>query len=180
MEVKNWQEEYKEWKDLKPFQVKLLEEGAQSQSQAWLINSMWCDWKALSELKETGNKEKQADSINKDAHKRKGPNRLVPRQLKQFATPTVVSIKNDKQNIESILRIIAADRPGLLALVGGLFIDLEVLVHQARITTLGENVEDIFHITDRNNQPIIKPEDISRITQTLGDKIDNEIKESVA
>ena len=121
-----------------------------------------------------------ADSINKEAHKRKGPNRLVPRQLKQFATPTVVSIKNDKQNIESILRIIAADRPGLLALVGGLFIDLEVLVHQARITTLGENVEDIFHITDRNNQPIIKPEDISRITQTLGDKIDNEIKESVA
>ena len=104
----------------------------------------------------------------------------MPRQLKQFATPTVVSIKNDKQNIESILRIIAADRPGLLALVGGLFIDLEVLVHQARITTLGENVEDIFHITDRNNQPIIKAEDISRITQTLSDKIDNEIKENVA
>ena len=121
-----------------------------------------------------------ADAINKEVHKRKAPNRLVPTQLKQCATPTVVSIKNDKQNIESILRIIAADRPGLLALVGGLFIDLEVLVHQARITTLGENVEDIFHITDRNNQPIIKAEDISRITQTLSDKIDNEIKENVA
>ncbi len=47
-----WKEEYKEWKALKPFQVKLLDEGAQSLSQTWLLNSMWCDWKDIKRLKE--------------------------------------------------------------------------------------------------------------------------------
>ena len=49
----DWKTEYKEWKDLKSFQIRLLEEGAQSQSQAWLINAMWCEWKEMKQLKET-------------------------------------------------------------------------------------------------------------------------------
>ena len=121
-----------------------------------------------------------ADAINNKTYEITKPKKLVPRQLKQFVTATRVTIKNDKQNIESILRVIASDRPGLLALLGHLFIEMKILVHQARIATLGENVEDIFHITDQNNKPFVKSEDISRITETLVYKIDNEIKEHVA
>ena len=33
--------------DLKPFQIKLLEEGAQSQNQAFILNDMWCEWKSI-------------------------------------------------------------------------------------------------------------------------------------
>jgi len=51
MNDEHWVKEYIEWKSLKPFQVKLLEEGAQSQSQAWLINSMWCEWLDLKKLR---------------------------------------------------------------------------------------------------------------------------------
>ena len=40
---------YKKLKQLKPYQIKLLEEGAKSQSQAWLINQMWTDWKEIQE-----------------------------------------------------------------------------------------------------------------------------------
>ncbi len=48
-----WKEQYKEWKaDLKPFQIKLLDEGAESLSQSWLLNEMWCDWNTLKRLKE--------------------------------------------------------------------------------------------------------------------------------
>ncbi len=48
MNDENWKEEYKRWKQgLKSFQLKLLENGAQSQNQQWLINDMWCEWKAL-------------------------------------------------------------------------------------------------------------------------------------
>ncbi len=54
MEDESWKEQYKKWKvGLKPFQIKLLDEGAHSQSQAWLLNSMWCDWKDMKKLKET-------------------------------------------------------------------------------------------------------------------------------
>ncbi len=54
MNDENWVEQYKKWKPgLKSFQIQLLEEGAQSHSQAWLLNSMWCDWKELKKLKDT-------------------------------------------------------------------------------------------------------------------------------
>ncbi len=49
----SWIEEYKQWKILKPSQIQLLDEGAQSLSQTWLLNQMWCDWKEMKKLKET-------------------------------------------------------------------------------------------------------------------------------
>ncbi len=48
MNDENWKEEFKQWKpDLKAFQIKLLEEGAQSQNQACILNDMWCEWKDI-------------------------------------------------------------------------------------------------------------------------------------
>ena len=48
MNDENWKEEFKQWKpSLKPFQIKLLTEGAQSQNQACMLNDMWCEWKDL-------------------------------------------------------------------------------------------------------------------------------------
>ena len=48
MNDENWKEEFKQRKPgLKAFQIKLLEEGAESQNQAWLLNDMWCEWKDI-------------------------------------------------------------------------------------------------------------------------------------
>ena len=48
MNDENWKQEFIQWKpDLKPFQIKLLEEGAQTQSQAFILNDMWCEWKTI-------------------------------------------------------------------------------------------------------------------------------------
>ncbi len=52
MDDENWKEQYKEWKALKPFQVQLLDEGANTQSQAWLLNSMWSDWMQMKKMKQ--------------------------------------------------------------------------------------------------------------------------------
>ena len=52
MNDEQWQNQYKGWKSLKPFQIKLLDEGAKTLSQSWLLNEMWCDWKALRRLKD--------------------------------------------------------------------------------------------------------------------------------
>ena len=53
MEQPTWKDEYIKWKSLKPFQIKLLEEGATTLSQAWLINSMWSDWQEIKKIRET-------------------------------------------------------------------------------------------------------------------------------
>ena len=59
MTGETWKNQYKEWKDLKPYQIRLIEEGPKSQSQAWLLNSMWCEWMDLkkSNVSETSAKE---------------------------------------------------------------------------------------------------------------------------
>ncbi len=48
----NWKKELKLWKpNLKPLEIKLLEEGAQSNSQALMLCDMWCEWKNLATKK---------------------------------------------------------------------------------------------------------------------------------
>ena len=44
----NWKEEFKQWKpDLKPFQIKLIDQGPKSQNQAFMLNDMWCEWRKI-------------------------------------------------------------------------------------------------------------------------------------
>ncbi|GAB2542096.1 [protein-PII] uridylyltransferase [Rhodanobacter koreensis] len=52
------------------------------------------------------------------------------------------------------LALVGADRPGLLAAVAQVMLHTEVRVHDARIATFGERVEDFFQLTDRHNAPL--------------------------
>ena len=47
MSNETWKDQYKQWKNLKPYQIKLIDDGPISQSQARLLNSMWCEWMDL-------------------------------------------------------------------------------------------------------------------------------------
>ena len=47
MTDETWKDQYKQWKNLKPYEIKLIDDGPKSQSQAWLLNSMWCEWMNL-------------------------------------------------------------------------------------------------------------------------------------
>ncbi len=48
-----WKDQYKKWKFLEPYQVKLLDDGPKSLSQSWLVNSMWCEWMDMKKIKDT-------------------------------------------------------------------------------------------------------------------------------
>ena len=75
----------------------------------------------------------------------------------------------------STLRIVASDRPGLLSALGGLFVELGISVQRARITTLGERVEDVFEITNRARRAITHSGQADAITETIRRKLDAEI-----
>ena len=47
MSEETWKIQYKKWKILKPYQIRLIDDGPKSQSQAWLLNSMWSEWMDL-------------------------------------------------------------------------------------------------------------------------------------
>ena len=103
------------------------------------------------------------------------PVRRVSRQLKQFVMPTEVSVETHPGTATSTLRIVASDRPGLLSALGGLFAELGISVRRARITTLGERVEDVFEITNRAKRAITHSGQADTITETIRRKLDAEI-----
>ncbi|QJD60973.1 [protein-PII] uridylyltransferase [Pseudomonas sp. gcc21] len=98
--------------------------------------------------------------------------RRVARQLKHFAFPPEVTIFNDHGGQHTILELSAPDRPGLLARMGKIFLDFDISVQNAKIVTLGERVDDVFVLTDANNEPLSDPDLCaslqSTIVETLG------------
>ncbi|HEY8585476.1 MAG TPA: [protein-PII] uridylyltransferase [Rhodanobacter sp.] len=68
------------------------------------------------------------------------------------------------------LALVGTDRPGLLAAVAQVMLATGVRVHDARIATFGERVEDFFQVTDRHNAPL--DEDLQeRLLQALLERI---------
>lgn len=84
--------------------------------------------------------------------------RRLPRQYRHFDVPTQVIISNDLRGEYTIVNVQALDRPGLLAHIGRIFMHFNLLVHNARIATMGERAEDVFYVTDQHNQPLSDPE----------------------
>ena len=90
--------------------------------------------------------------------------RRVPRQLKHFSFTPQITIHNDAQRPYTVVEVVAPDRPGLLARIGGIFLEFNLAVVNAKIITLGERIEDVFFITDLNGQPLSDP-DLCRALQ---------------
>ncbi len=98
--------------------------------------------------------------------------RRLSRRQKQFAPPTEVQLNTAAGAASSTLRVVAADRPGLLAHIGRLFIELELAVTRARITTLGERVEDVFEVTERDHTAVTESGRADHICARIRDHLD--------
>jgi len=101
--------------------------------------------------------------------------RLTPRELKQFNIPTQTSISNDIITGYTVLEVITPDRPGLLATIAKAFLEEEIIVHNAKILTLGERVEDIFFITDTSGEPLSDPHLCVELQDKIKRRIDRQV-----
>ena len=97
--------------------------------------------------------------------------RRTPRMLKQFVLRTQVTISN--QQTHSTLSVTASDRPGLLAVLTGIFFEMDISVISSKITTLGERVEDVFQVS-KNGGPILNDANdlMDRICQELDSHVE--------
>lgn len=98
--------------------------------------------------------------------------RRTSRQLKHFSVPTETRISSDAANGFTVLEVATSDRPGLLAKISRLFLEFEIDLQAAKIATLGERVEDIFFITDRNKQIIDDPELCAQLQAAICRELD--------
>jgi [protein-PII] uridylyltransferase len=95
------------------------------------------------------------------------PNKALPRQLRHFSTQTQINFSTDTRHSHTVLELITGDRPGLLARVGRAFSDCGVRLKNAKIATIGERAEDVFFITDSENQPLAEQAQYQCLQQAL-------------
>lgn len=106
--------------------------------------------------------------------------RRTPRQMKQFAIPTRASISNDVTSGYTVLEVISPDRPGLLATIGRIFMDQDIRLQNAKISTLGERVEDVFMITNMNGEPLSDPHVCEKLQKTICRELDLRVEQDLA
>lgn len=75
------------------------------------------------------------------------------RRLRYFSIPTAVDFSEHESGLSEI-RITAADQPGVLSSIARVFLNACVNVHAARISTLGERIDDVFLISDSQQEPL--------------------------
>jgi len=80
--------------------------------------------------------------------------RPLTRIQKHFPITPNVKFRQDEANQRTILEVIAQDQPGLLAKIAMALVDCDTKLQNAKIATFGEKAEDIFFITDSNDEPI--------------------------
>jgi [protein-PII] uridylyltransferase len=71
----------------------------------------------------------------------------LSRHLKHFPITPAVGLYPDERGAFHVLSIVAGDRPGLLSRISRILADYGVVVHTAKINTLGERAEDTFLVT---------------------------------
>ena len=100
--------------------------------------------------------------------------RRTPRQLKFFPIPTQTHMRTNTDKGFHVLEVTTADRPGLLAIIGKLFMDYQVELVSAKITTLGERVEDIFYIQGIE-QPLLTDQAATALQTQLREQLDQQV-----
>ncbi|MEI7036369.1 [protein-PII] uridylyltransferase [Fulvimonas yonginensis] len=90
--------------------------------------------------------------------------RSASRQLKHFQMTPRIGFHAAGGRTQ--LALVCTDRPGLLAAVAQAMVEAQVRVHDARIATFGERVEDFFQLTDRHDAPLDEAQQ-ARLRQAL-------------
>jgi [protein-PII] uridylyltransferase len=78
----------------------------------------------------------------------------LSRQARHFPIPTSIQFHDDPLDRHTIIELVTTDRAGLLSQISQAFIQQHIHLHSAKITTIGGRAEDMFYVTDQQNQPI--------------------------
>ena len=89
------------------------------------------------------------------------------RNLRHFKVKTRIEFLPTKGKKRTLLEFVALDTPGLLAIVGATFADLNLHLHGAKITTIGERAEDLFIITNAQGIKLTEEEELELQQQLI-------------
>ena len=93
--------------------------------------------------------------------------RQPKRRTRHFDLPTEIEFVQRETPPETRINLSTSDHPGLLWTVSRALDSCQVRITQARITTLGAQVQDVFTVTDAESRPIRDPKMQTQISDTL-------------
>ncbi len=91
----------------------------------------------------------------------------IPRQLKVFDHPTEVQFEQDYLNSRTVMEISALDMPGLLSVIANVIAEMNINITHAKISTLGEKIDDIFYLTGEDGRGITDPSRLEQLRKRL-------------
>jgi len=97
--------------------------------------------------------------------------RRLPRRLRPFKSSARIRFSAAHGGEKTLMDLACSDRPGLLSNISAAMVACGIRIHDARITTLGDRVEDAFIISDKQNAPLsrdLRTELLQTLTETLG------------
>ncbi len=109
------------------------------------------------------------DALSRDVLDELPPRRTVPRALRHFHIAAHLTFSSEQARTR--VGLVCSDRPGLLASVAQAFRATGVRVHDARIATFGERVEDFFLVTDTHDRPLDAATG-QKLREALGKRLD--------
>ena len=95
---------------------------------------------------------------------------LMPRTTKLFQTEPVIKFSVNPQHTHTVMELYTHDRPGLLSAVAQVFLSNQIQVINAKMVTLGDQVEDVFFITNSDDNALTETEQ-QRLDAELKDKL---------
>ena len=138
-------------------------------------------------LEKTGNsvgenslRKREISEIIRKTISDKGPTKLTSRfrdysDVRLFSKEIYVRIINFDRKPFSTLEINCPDYPGILAFIGSVLAEESLRIKDARITTLGERVEDLFYVTDLQNKPLRGSKNLRMKEQNIKAKIEKRV-----
>lgn len=100
-------------------------------------------------------------------------NPRLNRQRKHFTFPTEINFWSDPNHPQTVMKVTAYDRPGLLSMVGTALNHCEIRLHNAKIATFGERAEDLFFITDHHDQVLSSDTQFDCLRNTITEFLDD-------
>jgi [protein-PII] uridylyltransferase len=100
--------------------------------------------------------------------------RPAPRQVRMFATKTLINFDQDLTKSRTVMELVTGDRPGLLSIVGQTLIEFDINIETAKILTIGERAEDVFYVVDHNDETLDN-EACDKLRERLIERIDSNL-----
>jgi len=116
--------------------------------------------------------EKILSALKQDVSSENLINKKANRRIECFSRPTEITFVDSTEKKQTTLQIISTDRSGLLSKIAFTLKTQKVRIKNAKITTLGAQVDDTFIIRDGKTQNCISDEKKDAIKAQLIDLLD--------